>query len=234
MLLNDSISSPNLRALPAKPALEQAPEKRSGWARRIRLTLAAVCLLGVAGFLLRAPLLTSLAKAWVIDNTPLKADAVVVLGGNPVLRPAEAAKLYHDGVVPRILYMDVKAGAAVELGIIPSEKESTLRILLSNNVPESATTAVGHNVASTFDESRAVLAWVRESGAKSILIDTDLFHTRRARWIFQRELAGTGVQVFVHAAQPKEYGLGNWWQHEEGLIAFQNEVVKSVFYHLKY
>jgi hypothetical protein len=26
----------------------------------------------------------------------------------------------------------------------------------------------------------------------------------------------------------------HWWQREEGLIAFQNEVVKSIYYHFKY
>ena len=89
-------------------------------------------------------------------------------------------------------------------------------------------------LASTYDEARAVRAWLATNSAKSILIATDLSHTRRARWIFQKELEGTGVQVRVHAIQPKEYGLTNWWQHEEGLIAFQNEFIKSLYYHLKY
>ena len=58
--------------------------------------------------------------------------------------------------------------------------------------------------------------------------------TRRVRWIFERQLRGTGIQVFVQAVQPREYGVTNWWQHEERIIAFQNEWFKTAYYHLKY
>jgi uncharacterized SAM-binding protein YcdF (DUF218 family) len=94
--------------------------------------------------------------------------------------------------------------------------------------------AVGDGVATTYDESRAVRAWLATNNAKSILIVTDLSHTRRAKWIFSKELKGTGVQVYVHAIRPSEYALTNWWQHEEGVIAFQNEFLKDIYYHFKY
>ena len=38
----------------------------------------------------------------------------------------------------------------------------------------------------------------------------------------------------VRAVAPTKYVAGDWWQHEAGLIAFQNEVIKSAYYHLKY
>jgi len=174
------------------------------------------------------------AQAWVVNDPPAQADVIVVLGGRPELRPFEAARLYRAGVAPRILYMDVKPNQATEMGLMPSEREITRRALVSNGVPETAMVAVGHDVASTYDETRAVRAWLATNSAKSILIATDLSHTRRARWVFHRELQGTGVQVRVHAIQPKEYGLTNWWLHEEGLVAFQNEFLKFAFYRLKY
>jgi uncharacterized SAM-binding protein YcdF (DUF218 family) len=158
----------------------------------------------------------------------------VVLGGKPELRAIEAARLYRQGIAPQIVYMDVKLCPAAELGIIPSERDQTRRLLLSNNIPETAMAVVGHQVATTYDESLAVRAWLATNSAKSILIATDLSHTRRARWIFRRELKGTGVQVHVLAIKPKEYGVSDWWRHEEGLIAFQNECIKLTFYWLKY
>jgi len=130
--------------------------------------------------------------------------------------------------------MDVKFGPSVELGIVPSEKEQTRRLLLSNNVPEAALLGIGDRVATTYDESKAVRAWIEKTGAKSLIIATDLSHTRRVRWLFRKELKGTRAQVRVHAIRPKEYGVDNWWQHEEGLVAFQSEVIKSAYYHLKY
>lgn len=130
--------------------------------------------------------------------------------------------------------MDVKLDPAEELGVNLPEAEQTRRILLSNNIPPSAMQAIGTNVASTYDESRAVRAWARQNGASSIVIVTDLFHTRRARWIFRRELRDTPVKIYIVPVKPVRYTINNWWQHEEGLIQFQNEAVKSIFYWFKY
>jgi uncharacterized SAM-binding protein YcdF (DUF218 family) len=201
---------------------------------RVTWLLVFSCALLLVCYVFRAPLLTSLGEVWVVNEPVTKADAIVILGGGLENRPFAAARLFHDGVAPQILYMDVKLTPAEELGVALPEKEETRRILLSNDVPETAVTLLGRNVASTYDESRAVRTWVEKTGAKSIVIPTDLFHTRRARWIFNRELADTKVQIHVIAVNPLRYGIKNWWRSEEGLIAFQNEVIKSVYYRFHY
>jgi uncharacterized SAM-binding protein YcdF (DUF218 family) len=210
------------------------PSKPRCWLRRIAWLLTLGCTLLLVCYVFRAPLLTSVAEAWVVNEPTAYADAIVILGGRPDLRPFAAARLYHAGIAPCILYMDVKLSPEVQLGLTLSEREITRRVLLSNNVPESATVAVGDGVASTYGESRAVRSWLATNAAKSIVLCTDLSHTRRALWIFRKELAGTGVQVNVNAIQPRDYGLTNWWRHEDGLIAFQNEFIKSLYYHFKY
>lgn len=188
----------------------------------------------MAGYFFRAPLLTGLARAWVVNDEVTKADAIVILGGGPENRPFAAARLFPAGVAPLILYMDVKLGPAESLGIVLTEREQTQRILLSNDVPATAMQAVGTNVASTYDEACAVRAWIQQTKATSIVITTDLFHTRRARWIFRRELRDTPVKICVVAVAPVRYGIKNWWRNEEGLIQFQNELVKTVYYWVKY
>ena len=204
--------------------------------RLLRLSCAfgIALLLLFAGYLFRAPLLTGLAQAWVVNDPVAKADAIVILGGGLENRPLAAAKLFQDGVAPHILYMDVKLGPAEELGILPPEADQTRRILLSKHVPETAMTMIGSSVGSTYDESRAVRAWAEKTKAKSIVIPTDPFHTRRVRWIFTKELRDTKMQIHVVAIKPLRYGIEDWWQHEEGLIAFQNEWIKLPFYWIKY
>ena len=218
-------------------AMSQPPVKDLGKTRRWRRfawSLILGCALTFSCYLFRAPLLTRLAEAWVVNEPVAKADAIVVLGGGVENRPFAAARLFHDGVAPKILYMDVQLGSAEELGVTLSEKELTRRIMLSNNVPESALLAIGTNVASTYDESQAVRAWVKQTGATSIIITTELFHTRRALWIFHRELEDVPVKIYISAVDPVRYKIKNWWQNEEGLIQFQNEVIKSVYYWFKY
>ena len=202
--------------------------------RRFVLSCVLVCVLVGSAWLFRAPLLTTFARIWVVDDSLVKADAIVIPGGRPDLRAIEAARLYQQGLAPRILYMDVKLSPSSEMGIIPSEREQTRRLLLSNNVPESALTAIGQSVVNTHDESLAVRDWMAASGLHSIIITTDISHTRRVRWLFKKELKGMPAEIRIHAIQPKEYGVNNWWQHEEGLIAFQNEFLKDIYYHLKY
>jgi uncharacterized SAM-binding protein YcdF (DUF218 family) len=202
--------------------------------RRLSWAFGIVCLLLLGCYLFRATLLTGLAEAWVVNDPVTKADAIVILGGGPETRPFAAARLYHDGVAPMVLYTDVRAGPAEELGITLREAELTHRILLSNGVPATAMTLIGTNVASTYDESRAVRAWIEKSGAKSIIIPTDPFHTRRVRWIFSKELRGTKTAIHVVPVNPTRYRVKDWWRHEEGWVAFQNEVIKYIYYRVEY
>lgn len=210
------------------------PGKSRRWRLRVAWLLVAFSIIFAVTYVLRAPLLTGAARAWVVNQPATHADAIVILGGGPENRPFAAAGLFHAGVAPRILYMDVRLGPAEKLGVVPSEADITRRILLSNSVPESALQAIGTNVASTYDESLAVRDWARKTGATSIVIATELFHTRRARWIFRHELRNTAVKVSVFAVAPLRYQINDWWRNEEGVIQFQNEIVKSAYYWLKY
>jgi uncharacterized SAM-binding protein YcdF (DUF218 family) len=210
------------------------PGKWRRFVRRVACLFTVGCVLFIVAYVFRAPLLTEVAEIWVVNDPVAKADAIVILGGSLENRPFDAAKLFHEGVAPRILYMDVKLNAAEELGVTLNERELTRRILLSNDVPSAAMTAIGRGVASTYDESKAVEEWVEKTGAKSIVITTDVFHTRRVKWLFSKELRNTKAQIHVVAAEPRRYNIRDWWHHEEGVIAFQNELIKYAYYRLKY
>lgn len=222
--------------LPATPptASVKTPVKPHRWFVRSAWLTGILAVLIVFGYIYRARLLTHLASAWVVNLPTTTADAIVVLGGNVDDRPFAAAKLFQQHVAPKILYMDVSDDPVNELNITQTEREITRRILLSNSVPESAIQAIGQQVDNTYDESRAVRAWVRQTGATSILITTDLFHTRRARWIFRHELRDTPVRIYVIPVNLRQYTVDNWWKTEGGVIAFQNEVIKFIYYRLKY
>ena len=197
------------------------------WSCGLVVLLSGICYL-------RSPILTGLATAWIVNEPLAKADAIVVLGGGLETRPFEAARLYHQGLAPKILLMNVKPSPTEQIGITPPEKDLTHQVLLKKDVPDSDCITIGDGVASTYDESRAVRDWMEKTGGKKVIIPTDLFHTRRVRWLFRKELKGTGASALVVVAPTEQYQATNWWKHEEGLIAFQNEVVKSMYYHLKY
>jgi hypothetical protein len=70
--------------------------------------------------------------------------------------------------------------------------------------------------------------------ARRVLVPTDIAHSRRAKFIFDRQLKGAEVEIVVTAIEPREYQRVNWWQKEEGVIAFQNELVKYLLYVWRY
>jgi uncharacterized SAM-binding protein YcdF (DUF218 family) len=219
------------------PAASPGKVVAAGGSRAIRrwiagLTLAILFCIGLGTF--RASILTGLADLWTVRQPVAKADAVVVLGGGEQYRPFEAARLYREGCIAKILIPNVKSSLTERLGLTLPCSELNRRILLKQGVPESALIFIGDQVSSTYEEAMAVREWIQRSGARAIIISTDLFHTRRVDWLFHKLLAKTGVVINIDALSPEEYAAANWWQHEEGLIAFNNEVVKYLLYRFKY
>ena len=201
---------------------------------RCLTALGVALLIASACWAFRAPLLAAAARCWIVEDPITKADAVVVLGGGLPLRALEAARLYRAGLAPRIVYADVEPSLMAHEGLLPSESALTRELLLKHDVPEAAMVRVGESVSSTYEESIAIRDWVSESGARSLIIPTDLFHTRRARWIFQKLLASTPATIKVEPIPNAEYESSNWWQTETGLIDFQNEVIKYLYYRVNY
>ena len=208
------------------------------WPRRLRSVVlwsfGLLVFLSLLCFLFRAPLLTGAARLWIVNDPLEKADAIVVLGGGLATRPFAAARLFRDGYAPRILISRPEASSTDEMGLTTREQDITRQVLIKEGVPAPAITGIGENVQSTYDESLAVRAWLSTNHAARIIIPTDLFHTRRVRWLFRKQLKGTDVAVNVEAVPVRGYTTADWWRHEQGLIAFQNEVVKLAYYWVKY
>ena len=182
----------------------------------------------------RAPILRDVAELWVVSDPLARADAIVILSGRLDVRPFAAAALYKRGMAHQVLFSRAAPGPIDALRLLPKQTELNRQILGKLGVPDEAMVEFGQGVSSTYDEARALVDWVRSSGARSLIIPTDLFTTRRIRWIFQRQLDPMGVRVMVQAIEPPEYKLDGWWRSENGLIEFQNEVIKFVYYRLKY
>ena len=204
------------------------------WFLRIFAALLLLCAVLALSYAFRAPLLRAAAGVWVVNDTLTKADAVVVLGGGVETRPFEAARLFEQGLAPRILLTTPKPAPSAQLGLTMAESELARRILQSKSVPVWAIAVVPGVADNTYEESRAVRDWAGKNHIHRLILVTDVFHSRRARWVFGKELQPLGIQVEVDAVPAREYSPDNWWQHEQGLIAFQNEVMKYVYYRVKY
>jgi hypothetical protein len=195
------------------------------------LWIFPLCL--VLGYLFREPLLRAAARVWVQTTEPTQAQAIIILGGGINTRPFAAAELYKKGLAPRILIANAKESPIAKLGLYESETAIIKKLLINEGVPESAIELFGTDLTSTKDETLALLEWVKSSSQPgplpTLLIPTEYLHTRRTKRIFDLVLGQT-AQPKVIGYPHQTFSIDSWWKKEDGLIVFQTEIAKSIYY----
>jgi len=106
-------------------------------------------------------------------------------------------------------------------------------VLQKLGVPAAAIEPFGDHLSDTFTEATALHEWAVRNGAHRIIVPTDIFATRRLRWTLHH-VFGDDAVTLVPAVSPADYQRDNWWRNERGIIGFQNEVMKYLYYRLKY
>jgi uncharacterized SAM-binding protein YcdF (DUF218 family) len=186
------------------------------------------------GWLLREPALRGAANLWIVSDPISRADAIVVLGGGLETRPFVAAQMWRRGLADKILISQSPEERAVSIGVMPSHSELNRQILLKLDVPADAIETFGTANKNTRDEVVALREWTKRNAASAFIIPSEIFSARRVRWIFCHHFFGTAVSIEVPSIEPPSYTRRDWWKTEQGLIAFQNEVLKYAYYRLKY
>jgi len=163
--------------------------------KRLLLILAlavAVC----AFFLFRGELFSRVWHHCLVVSVPLKkADALIVLGGEPLARPQEAARLFKEGVAQRIFVTGV--GDAVKIR----------RVLVGAGVPASAIT-MEMKATTTYTNATLLKPLLESAKVHSALIVTSPFHTRRALATFRKVMPDITFGV-------TDASIG-WWSRPEG------------------
>jgi uncharacterized SAM-binding protein YcdF (DUF218 family) len=196
--------------------------------------MVLLVLAGFGSWFYRIPLLQGAASAWIVSDEVEAADAVAVFGGGLEERPFAAADYYRRGLVPKVLLAAARTSPSVKLGVWPSHVVLNYAVLTKLGVPESAIETFGNELSSTFEESMALREWAERHRARRIIVPTEVFSSRRVKWMMERALSGTRTQVRVPALESYEYRRDEWWRKEQGLIAFQNELIKYVYYRVRY
>jgi uncharacterized SAM-binding protein YcdF (DUF218 family) len=201
--------------------------------RTLLAALASIVALGIAGWFERAPVLRTVAEWWVVSDPVGPADAVAVFGGGLEDRPFAAAEYYHRGLVTRVLISNAHEGRAERLGVLLSHAAANRAVLLKLGVPADAIETFGADLSNTQQEVVALHEWAVSNGAQAIIVPTEIFAARRVRWMLHR-VFGDRTVVRVPAIGSAEYQDNDWWCDETGLLRFQNEFLKYVYYRLKY
>jgi uncharacterized SAM-binding protein YcdF (DUF218 family) len=161
------------------------------------------------------------SHAWhryLVVSAPLsKADAIIVLGGEPLARPQEAAHLFREGVSPKVFVTGV--GDAVKIR----------KVLLGAGVPASAI-ILESKATTTYTNATLLKPLLEEAHVHTAVIVTSPFHTRRALATFQKVMPDIRFGV-------TDASIG-WWKRPEGQSDLNRfaaiELLKTAEYWLLY
>jgi uncharacterized SAM-binding protein YcdF (DUF218 family) len=203
----------------AEKLARQAGREGGGALLRVILTLTVLATLFLV-YLLREPILSLIGRIWIVDETEITADAVIILGDDnyAAQRASRAAEIYHDRHAPLI----VASGRRLRPYL--SVPDLMQRDLADRGVPPSAVLRVA-SLASNTREEAAVLRRVAEARRwKRVMVVTSNYHTRRARLIFERVFRGV-AEVRMVASRDAAYPPDSWWRSRIGVKLFSSECV---------
>jgi uncharacterized SAM-binding protein YcdF (DUF218 family) len=182
--------------------------------------------------------LVPVAGRMLYTEDPLqKSDVLLVLAGEPAERWLEAFDLQRDGYAPRIVlsagYRDSSVAMLDAKGIhIPSEGEIAQAALFKMGLSNRTVTVMPGFPDNTADEAQMFRRDALVHHWTSVIVVTSKLHTRRARFAFRRELAGTGVRVLVRASRYDDDNPNWWWTKRRTIRGVVYELPKLVAYGL--
>jgi len=199
-----------------------------------RIVTLGLLLLGL--WLASDRLLAGLGRFLVADQPPEAADAIVVLSGSFPDRILEAVDLYQAGHSREIVLCREPENAGFRVlrergASVPRIYENNISVARQLGVPEERITVLERSAGSTFTEARVVLRYLAEREARSMLLVTSKFHTRRAGAIY-RHLAGGRIRVITRPARHGGFDPDNWWRRRMSIRRLLIEYQKLVLFHL--
>lgn len=171
----------------------------------------------LAPVLLLSTFLLSRTGGWLVVEDPLeKADGIVILGGTMYERQLEAVDLYKEGWATRIFVLreiadwgeaelisrGVKYMSAVDIQVDAMERLG---------VPRDRITILDR-ANSTAREADLLYQLTQQEKLGTVIVVTSKQHTRRARLVMNRRMAGTGVKVIMRASRYDRTDVEHWWR----------------------
>ncbi len=171
-------------------------------------------------YLSSSMIMTRLGDFLVLDEEPVPSDAVVVLcsGVEYYPRLIEAAELFRKGFARKVV---INGNRKTDVLRSLEEKgferccpwyEESLRILSMFGVPKDQVICISAEDAyDTVSEAEIVGREILQKEFTKIIITTSKFHTRRARFIWNKRFGDT-LSICSVSAKTDPYNPKGWWK----------------------
>lgn len=189
--------------------------------RRLRLTAVVLGCLFILLAITHVYWLRALGWFLVYQESPIQADAVVVLAGDFTgARITKAAELVKAGYAPKVIV----SGPSGAYGVY--ECDLAIGFIVKRGYPAEWFHCFRNEVRSTVAEAEAITAELHRLNIRRFLLVTSNFHTRRSHEIFKN--AARNFEFRTIAAPHMYFDPDNWWREREARKAFLFEWMKTV------
>jgi uncharacterized SAM-binding protein YcdF (DUF218 family) len=189
-----------------------------------------VLLILLLGVLFARPILRSIGDYLIINDQLQRADLITSVSG-PEYRAIYAAELCQKNLAPRLFYT-----GGFNAFDNRNDADWSEYLATTYGVPPEEITVDSTTVISTYEEARLVKKFVdaHPDEIKTIIVVTDPYHTRRARWAYQKVL-GDQVTILMAPVPFEETGYSaSWWKNAASRQMVFQEYFKYGFYLLRY
>jgi uncharacterized SAM-binding protein YcdF (DUF218 family) len=198
------------------------PRLRSGQRGGVLSSFIALLFLLVFCLVLyfaRHPLMRFFAESWIVEDNLEHADALIVLSDDNYYadRAARAAELYRQGMAPLVVasgrLLRPNAGIA----------ELMEHDLIERGVPKDKILKMPHHADNTREEAQALARLAGERKWRKVIVVTSNYHTRRARYIFER-IFPSDVGMMMASARDGDFDPERWWEKRRSIKALTREL----------
>jgi uncharacterized SAM-binding protein YcdF (DUF218 family) len=190
----------------------------------------SVVLLGVIALIFKERILLAVGDYLVIQDELKPVDVIHVIAGDDY-RTDYAVRLYKQGYARYIFFT---GGWCQVHGYYHGEHGKQLA--LSQGVPQEAIAFDDSSVTSTYSETVRLNAWMdqRPVPVRSVIVVSDPFHMRRARWT-NRQVLGKDIEIIMAPVPFDQIPYKRqWWTDEASRRYVKEEYIKTVYYFMRY
>ena len=177
------------------------------------------CLLGLLLFSLLAE---RPAQLLILQDTPSPTDAAVVFSGDPGFERTEhAVRLYHQGLVDRVIFCGGQPGGG-------DHATSLLEWAVHKGLPPDRA-LLEQQSTSTRESVEFVAPILERNRIRSVTLVTSPYHQRRA-FLAARKSLGDKVDLINSPADPSFWSPEGWWRDPWSAKIVISEYVKLTYY----
>jgi uncharacterized SAM-binding protein YcdF (DUF218 family) len=206
-----------------RPALHRALPEQSGRILSSLVSLVFVVALCGVVYFVRFPLLRFAGESWIVEDSLDRSDAIIVLSDDNFYadRATRATQVFRDGMAPLVVAsgrrLRPRAGIA----------ELMEHDLIERGVPKDKILPVEHDSDNTREEAEALAKVAVQRKWKSVIVVTSNYHTRRARYIFERVFP-PGIVIRVTGARDGDFDPERWWEKRISIKKLAREMAGMV------